>query len=798
MSKSRILPLFAVLPAIACLLALGARAAGADAGADGLAIQSVKTETRYAAAGETVRGKVVLRAGQAAQLVVTVARAIEVPSGKTAELGKGLVTETVLKQAVAAGPAPVEVPFAIETKDLLVGSLRIKAELSLANAAAPLAMAWSEPVAVGVRKRLSLAGDWTVAEVKVWEPGGPVPERVDNWKLGATPKTVALPGGLPFDAGFRGWVTLKREVIWSEDKNLQPRALYLAGVTDSVAATVAGEALPETLPVEDLDYEMTRWVEFHSSFKGFEAEARHKRSLLLYRQQDPPTRLPLAKGLAGGKAEVALTIRGTSGNLFGGRRPYGIAEDVRLEFAPAVNLKAVAFDTEKTGEKRKFKFSLTVGNESGKEFKGKLRAVYGRYDGALPYTGDCLPYAVEEQAVVVPAAGGAVAVVHEESPRFDTCRGTFVLLGAKGEALDALAQDFHTVTMEIRNRRELYLNNERFIMKGQGSNVSQPYLRWQYRLLGGMAMRGPSDRDYCNQLMSEGLLSSAGAALFASCEKCIFWNPQDTSNITKAARQIIRHLGQCPGVIEWEVTNEMFGETDECRVAIQEAFHRFDPYHRPIVATKGGGEWEAVAKDGRVAGVDIVGCQYLNSKEGIDSITAAVTEQPLMCTEINWNDPGGWKDPAVPGKNLWRLWLEKGVTGSLLFDYDGNALEQPVPLVAVGDNEDWRWIRQCNREMYLDFTARAVQQPDGGVAVIVGNRMPYALHQLAVGVQSVGRLENQELAPGDQLTLVVPAALAPPARQTVVVRAEYQTHGGLPRIALLTPTVEPAPQGDRK
>ena len=100
-------------------------------------------------------------------------------------------------------------------------------------------------------------------------------------------------------------------------------------------------------------------------------------------------------------------------------------------------------------------------------------------------------------------------------------------------------------------------------------------------------------------------------------------------------------------------------------MAILDAFHKLDPYHRPVLATKGGGEWEADARDGRVKGVDIVGCQYLLSKEGSIRMTSAVTEQPIMSTEVNWNDISFSRD------NLWQYWLDKGVTGSLLFDYSG-------------------------------------------------------------------------------------------------------------------------------
>ena len=318
----------------------------------------------------------------------------------------------------------------------------------------------------------------------------------------------------------------------------------------------------------------------------------------------------------------------------------------------------------------------------------------------------------------------SLEVLREEKPRFDTCHATFFVVGADGKILDGDGIDFHTVTMEIRDRRDFYLNNERFIVKAQGSGVDAPHKRFQFRVMGGNGIRGagsvpPAEM---NLYESEGLLM-AGGPLLASVEKCVFFNPADTSNIDKAVKQWVADIGDCPGVILWEATNELHGEPEEARVAMLNAFHKFDPYHRPVFATKGSGEWEAEARDGRVKGVDVVGCQYLLSKEGVDSIAAAVTEQPIMSTEVNWNDISFSRD------KLWQYWLEKGVAGSLLFDYSGRALDQPTPLVPPPDTlQDYSTIKQSNRDMYQDLVASAVQQSDGQVVLRLGNQMPYALH----------------------------------------------------------------------
>ena len=149
--------------------------------------------------------------------------------------------------------------------------------------------------------------------------------------------------------------------------------------------------------------------------------------------------------------------------------------------APAVYLETVSFDTEKPGDKRRFKFQLTLNNTSGAEFKGKIRSVYGRYVGEIPYTGDCPAYAEAEQSVTLPPGKTTVEVDRDETPRFDTCRATFLLLGNQDDVLDGLSQDFHTVVVEIRDRRDLYLNNERFLIKGQGSWGEDPNSRFQLR-----------------------------------------------------------------------------------------------------------------------------------------------------------------------------------------------------------------------------------------------------------------------------------------------------------------------------
>ena len=298
--------------------------------------------------------------------------------------------------------------------------------------------------------------------------------------------------------------------------------------------------------------------------------------------------------------------------------------------------------------------------------------------------------------------------------------------------------------------------------------------------------------------LRDGLLTSAGSALLASCEKCTFWDPKDTSNIHKAVGSIVRRMGACPGILEWEATNELHGEPEEARVAILEAFHKLDPYHRPVMATKGSGEWEAEAHDGRVAGVDIVGCQYLMSREAVDSVTAAITEQPVMSTEVNWNDMG-----LYDGHRLYEVWLEKGVCGSLLFDYSGRALDTPLSPAATTEPDHQLLSGHSAaaiRALYQDLVATAVRQPDGRVLLTVGNRMPYSLRSPVLTVRGVGQFKSRDLAPGDAVTIRLPAVQSPQVREPVVIRSEYTTHGGLKCLQILSPTVVAGPvdEGGKK
>lgn len=760
---------------------LFATSAGAEPVASEPSILQFRFGAGYLASGESISGSVVLSGPIQPSLWTrtTLFRQIDIPIDTKAVPG---LQTTIFPGAAATRN---EIPFKIDATGMLAGSLRMKAELLAKDGTSErlVSEAWSDSIRVDVRKQISLAGEWSVTNVEAYPFH--VSQRPKDWSA-PHPQLVKFPGAVTNDEWFRGWMTLRRDVTWtSQGDGLQPRFLRLSEIHDSAAVTVDGAPIRETRPLEEMAV-LTHWVEFHSEYKG--EENAKTRMMFLDLLPQPPMKLDLPKALPeAGKSTFQIRLRGSSG-LFRAKPAYGIHGDLDLQLTPPQYVKSVSFDAEKPGAMRRFRFSLTLGNDSPKTFTGTLRAVYRRYDGKIAYTGNCPAYAGDSQPVTLKPGENVVEVLREEQPRFDTCHATFMLEDAAGKVLDADGIDFHTVTFEIRDRRDFYLNNERFILKGQGSGVDTAAKRWQLKLMGGNALRGPTDPELINILQSEGLLTSCGGALLASVEKCAFYNPADTSNISRAVSGFTSVLSQCPGILIWEATNELHGEPEEARVAILDAFHKLDPYHRPVLATKGSGEWEAEAHDGRVKGVDIVGCQYLLSREAIDSVTAAVTEQPIMSTEVNWNDGGFIKD------NLWQYWLGKGVAGSLLFDYSGGALDQPAPTVPPADNDpSWSLIKRSNREMYQDLVGSAEQQPDGSVRLKLANQMPYAVRGLSIRVRGIGGFAAPDLQPGAAAVIVVPAGQAPSPREVAVIRAEYQTHGGLPHVAILTPTVVPAP-----
>ena len=192
-----------------------------------LAITGVETEQSYVAAGQALRGRVRLdqppQPPKETRLRVVAVRDID--TARTDRSAAGRRTEEVLVASLAPGTS--EVPFEVPTGDMLFGTIQIQAELLPAGGGGPVSAAWSRPVRVGLRKRLDLAGEWNVTGIKVFE--GDVPMRPKDWKPPAPPAKLTLPGRLPFDDGFRGWVTLataKRDRLEKPDRLAAARDLH--------------------------------------------------------------------------------------------------------------------------------------------------------------------------------------------------------------------------------------------------------------------------------------------------------------------------------------------------------------------------------------------------------------------------------------------------------------------------------------------------------------------------------------------------------------------------------------------
>ncbi len=686
------------------------------------------------------------------------------------------------------GDGSHSIPFKYDISKAVYGSVRFQAKVT-GPAGEEFAVAWSRPVQIGVRRVHSLAGTWTVASSEF------MPFAQDQHKsVKSLPPELPLPGPVSDPRSFRGWVNLTRSAALPSPGDWSYRYLRMEGVADGVLATIAGQPLPEIGALENIDT-LSHWQEFHSAFKG--EEKRQALLMTTFGRVLPPTSNPLPRPLPAGPADLALRVRCTSDG-----QAHGILGDLRLEATGPVHISRIAFDTEKPGADRRFVFSVQVNNDTGRVFEGRLRAVYGQYQGQTPYTGDCPAYAEAVQELSLEPGVQTVRVLRDESPRFATCRGAFIITDRQEKTLDAQTQDFHTVTMEIRDRRDLYLNNERFIVKAQGSEASDPNGAANLHAMGGNAYRGNSPTasrrypgllswtDLADQRMGVGLLT-AGGPLLASCEPCLFWNPKDTSNIQRAVDTQIGSRIQCPGIILWEATNELHGDRPEARVAILEAIRRADPYHRPVFATKATGEWEEESEDGHIEGVDIVGCQYLQSHEAMDAVLASARNQPVMITEVNWNDP------TLHSQHLWTGFLNKGLCGALWFDYSGRMLNQPlttIPPMRVSPQASEGTILINHRELYQDLAARAERLPDQRLKIKLGNVMPYALHSVKISIETVGVLALPDLPPGTEASLVIESADQIPIREGhIAVKADFMTHSGLPHHQILVPAISAAP-----
>ena len=727
----------------------------------------------------------------------------EIATDAKASLNVTAIVETYvpargIKDAVATKIVPLlarefsadaSVPVSFATKDMLAGRVRFNAKLAVnGTIVADTLTDWME---VGVRERLSLAGDWKVLSAT------PFPVDISRHGFKSAPpdpmpQTMALPTLFSKTAfkNWRGWISLGRDVAW-ESKDKSPGRLVAEKVADNIVVKIGGNKIAEMVTDAELASFLSHWPYFHGERLTPEVSGREDKNRLIElicdRQIIPVFHAPLPD-IKGNSVGLEIELRGTSG-LFS-HAEHGIHGRLFLEMLPKAHFTEVSFETEKPDERRLFIFSLDVANATSRPFRGKVRTVYGEYADKVPYTGACPPYAEEFHDVNIPAGGGKIEIRHYEVPRFATCRASFLLMDGSA-VVDEITRDYHTVTVEIRNRRDMFLNNERFFVKGRGSYDTTPNQRWQMRLNNVNMRRGMGGgADWVNKVYAEGLLHDTGPFL-GSCEKCTFWNPDDTGNIERAVWSMLRVMRDCPGIIQWEAFNELYGETEETRLAVYDAIKRMDPYKRPIVMTKGGGEWEAEAKEGRVLGTDIIGVQYLGSREAIDGVTATITEQPIQSTEINWNDP------ALIGDSLWDYGLDRGICGALLFDYSGCSTDQPGTDVPPDRRDDWDWgtIQKPHRAMYQDMTVTAKTHPDGRLVILLVNRMPFTLRNLECRVLNGGAAQVAELATRQGFEIIVPASAAIHREHDgtyAIVHAVYTTHGGLPHEVVLHAKVEPA------
>ena len=135
--------------------------------------------------------------------------------------------------------------------------------------------------------------------------------RPKDWKAPEFKQPIAIPGALTKDEWFRGWVTLTRNVEWKSRGNLQPRMLYLSGVSNSASLTVNGAVVGEVLPVEDIEV-LSHWIEYHSQFKG--EDKKLLRMQMLDEDVQPPMTMQLPAALPkAGQAAIEMKIRGTHG-----------------------------------------------------------------------------------------------------------------------------------------------------------------------------------------------------------------------------------------------------------------------------------------------------------------------------------------------------------------------------------------------------------------------------------------------------------------------------------------------------
>ncbi|HWE03579.1 MAG TPA: hypothetical protein VG326_14335 [Tepidisphaeraceae bacterium] len=125
------------------------------------------------------------------QLRVTEFRQVDVSASATLKAGAS-------SQVISMRPlgADGQIAFLVKAGDMLVGNVRILAEIVHGDGASPLAADWSDPITVGIRNRVSLAGQWNGVAVEPYVY--PDTHRPKGWKPPEI-QDVMLPGALTHD-----------------------------------------------------------------------------------------------------------------------------------------------------------------------------------------------------------------------------------------------------------------------------------------------------------------------------------------------------------------------------------------------------------------------------------------------------------------------------------------------------------------------------------------------------------------------------------------------------------------------
>jgi hypothetical protein len=170
---------------------------------------AVSPDAFYVPYDGVVSGEVIVDVPSAGEYELTLSaqREAHVPSGPDEFSASEVVFSRVIDREGRAA-----VPFFVSPGRMLIGALRLKAELARVGSNAVEAGAWSESVRVGVRKRVDLSGEWFVEKIRPFGYG--VGHVKDPFVPDSPPERIALPGRFKrtsLTSEFRDWVSVSRK-----------------------------------------------------------------------------------------------------------------------------------------------------------------------------------------------------------------------------------------------------------------------------------------------------------------------------------------------------------------------------------------------------------------------------------------------------------------------------------------------------------------------------------------------------------------------------------------------------------